>query len=354
MERLPTSGTLDVPRGPTPLLVAALLTGLWACSGSNDDNTKDSSTPQDTAPEVNDTDGGTETGDTQEACETTVVEISPEDGTTEWYYRDAIDILFSDPGTAAAIQVTDGSGSAVDLDLQWESDDHRLLIYGDPYFQPSTDFTLDVSICDDSQRLTFSTSALGTPLDSGIESLVDNTYVIELTEVEFTDPPSIGFILAAYFTDPLLVGVVEATETSISLLATLGYKDHTGAYVQSPGADTWPLDNADFTTHPFFTAEADSITFTYEGADIPIENFHLEGTFTSDAQYFQQGEISGNLDTRYLGELLGGDQNTACEWVAVAGIECEACSDGEPYCLFLRAIDILAPLEEGLVLEASE
>ena len=332
----------------------AALAGVLAFSGCKKDpevkDTADTGTPAETG-ETGDT-AGTDTGEPPGPCETTIVETDPEAGASEWYIYDALTLTFSDPATDATIQVLDGDGAEVPLIITWESDDFRAKVMGDPSFEPSMAYTLHVEICEDTVDVAFSTSAYGETLELEPAELVDNTYVIDFADVDFTEPEGVGAYLRTLLTNPLLVGVVAADASSLTLQAVLGKQKNDGSYKQLSGAEVWSFDDADFTGQPFFSADIGAIEFAYGDMDIPVDDFHLEGTFAADGSSFGGGKVSGILDTRPISEGLGFDEDYLCVAVASFGVACEPCAgDGEPYCLGLLAEDVFAPLEEGLIID---
>lgn len=347
-----------------PLLVAAgLLLAVTGCRGSEEDSgdsdlldTADTGSPngQDTGEtgDPSDTADTGDTGDSGETCDVTIKETDPEDGESDWYYRDPVEVTFSEAAsTWAEVGLLDAEGAEVPATLTWNEEETRVELLPDPTFEPARTYTLWAEVCEDATEVVFETADYGTGLEMDAGDLVDNTYVVDWNQVEFTEPPYLGTFISGYL-DPLLVGVVEVSDDTITLVAALGKETVAGGYKQLDPYSWWLFEESDFSESPFFSADVSAIDFEYDDEEIPVEDFHLEATFAADGSSLGGGKLSGFIDTRPVSRLIGYDEDWACEQVAMLGIECEACpSDQEPYCLDVMAENIEAPLEEGLVIE---
>ena len=197
-----------------------------------------------------------------------------------------------------------------------------------------------------------STSSLGSPLTVAPEDLLGNTYEFRLSnDAEITEPAFLDVMAASYLNVPLLFGVSAVDATSLTLIGSLGTQADDGSYSQDVG-DVWHFPACDFSTAPFFSTVADLITLTYNGTDIPIEQFTLEGTFAPDGSSIEHGVATGNVDSRNLGPLVGqpDEPGAICNLASDLGVKCVPCADGEPYCLYMVAEQISAEMAEGLTL----
>lgn len=324
----------------------------------------DSPTPDDSDSEVIVDDSGqvddSATDDSSvEQCETTPAELSPEEEETGWFYRDPISVRFTEPVSGADFRLYNAqTDEDHDVTVEWNESMEIATLLADSHLNPSWSYKLDITVCEQTFTTTFSTSDYGQPLDISEEDLVNSTYVVEFGEVDFTEPEGLGAILALYVDVPVLIGVMAYANGEIDLLGAQGRINSNGEYQQRQrqnGEDvpTWPFEGVDFTDAPFFQADAASINLNYDGVDIPVADFHIEGTFAADGSSFAGGKLWGLGDTRNMGGFFNEPDNPdyICNLVNSVGAECVACpSDGEEHCLFIRGEDIYAPLVPNLAL----
>lgn len=331
---------------PRLLVLLAGLGALGACEGDKGDpNDTDDPIGDDTADPDTDT-------DTDVPCEASFYSVDPVDGAGDVYYRAPIVVSFEGDAGSATFSLTDAGGADVAFDAAWSDGNVQATLT--TVLAAETTYTLTVDVCGVTTTTTFTTSSLGKPLEVDPASLVGNTYVWRLSDADITEPSFLDFVANTYLTVPLLITVTAADDTTIDLLGGLGYLEDDGSYTQQMGEETWDFPSGDFAAQPYFEAYAELITITYSGTPIPIEQFHLSGTFTADGTRIEKGVGSGLGDSRYMGPLLGlpeDDLGAICEIAAEAGVECEPCADGEPYCIYIVAEEISAVVEEGLVLE---
>ena len=328
--------------------MTALLLSLFLACGDKDrdvdtgdvDDTQfeDTDTQEDTAPE----------------CTAEVVSITPDVGEEGWYYRDPMSVEFSEDGSAATftLSLVDSEETA-GVTTTWGEGKLIATVTPDPALAADSEYRLVVTICEEEADTTFTTSSYGAPLEGDPSELEDQTSVLLFTDVNFTKPEGIGSLLGMYLDVPLLVGVVRADDSTIDMLVAQGWLDSIEGYKQRMGIETWSFDDAEFQDQPYFEAETESITLSFDGVDIPVQDFHLEGTFSSDGSHFSGGLLSGLGDTRNMGTLFGAadDLNYICNMAAAMAVECVPCPDGEPYCLFLQGEEIKTTAVPDLVLQ---
>ena len=348
----------------TVLLAIATLT--LGCSSSDKDSgggDGDVSVDADGGPGDAD-DTGTLADDTGEApepedCDGLVSELDPEDASTGWFYRDSLTVTFEEVPEYEAVRfsLVDGDGADVPFTVTW-NEVHGLDAYLQADLIGSTIYTLTVG-CENEMSATFETDEFGAPLESDLTSLVGNVYELDLPNAEFTEPPAVGALLGSYLSAPLLASVQEATDESLTLLVAQGYWDDDGVPHQDMGTSCYDFPPADFSEAPFFAADTPFINIQYQSgaieADIPMQDMHLEGTFSPDGSAMGGAWIGGLIDTSSLGPLLDlGDADepgVICEYISVFGLSCEDCGDGTEYCLYVEAHFDDAPLIEGMVID---
>ncbi|MES2641594.1 MAG: Ig-like domain-containing protein [Myxococcota bacterium] len=301
-----------------------------------------------------DTDTDTDT-DTDVPCTATVIGNEPADGATAVYYRDPIEVSFEGDGSTAAFTLTDAGGTAAAFETTWTEGNVQAIL--STVLAADTTYTLGVDVCGVATSSSFTTSSLGTPLTEDPSSLVGRAFVWRLSESTITEPSFLDFVASTYLTVPLLISISSAGSSEIDLLGGVGYHENDGSYTQVMDEETWDFPAGSFEEQPYFEAYADYITVSYNGIPIPIEQFHLSGTFTADGTSIEKGVGSGFGDSRHMGPLLNqaaDDYSAVCRIAVKAGVECVPCSDGEPYCMYIVAEDITARWELGLTMEAVE
>ena len=345
-------------------MLRPLLWLVFACRcGGEPEPMPDTDPPIDTSVE--------DTADTQiEECLVKPAEIVPEDETDDHYYRDPMTVLFTDVVAEATFTLSALTAEEeLALDVEWNDSGEWATLSAD--LQPNTSYMLAIVVCDVAYENVFATSEWGTPLADELSTLVDRTYVVELGGVAFTEPADFGAFLALYLDVPILIGVREVDEENdeLSLIGAQGFVDGQGLYRQRKRrrdeegnrwwVPTWDFESVDFLNAPFFSLDKDRIELLYEGVKIPVHDFHLEGTFSSDGEQFGEARLWGLADTRNMGELIdpgaSDAQGVVCEFVAAAGTDCQPCPDDEEsYCLFLRGESITAKPVPDLVIERIE
>ena len=294
-------------------------------------------------------------------CMTVPEEISPKDESSGVYWRDSLRVTFTEPveDTAFALRSTPtDTGVAVHepaLIESWNETDQIVDLTPQGYLHADTDYALDITVCDVTYTSTFSTDSYGDALDMEASELEGRTYVVELDDVDFTEPAGFGSFLALYLDVPILIGVQELSPdgTTFDMLGAQGRLKNDGTYTQkyTETVDdvkytvaTWPFEEVSF-NDPFFSGTAELVTIRYSNAEIPVHDFHIEGTFTPDGESFAGAKLWGLGDTRNMAPLFdeADDPTYVCELVSSSGVECEPCpGDGEPLCLFLKGEDITA------------
>ena len=310
----------------------------------------------DTQTDSGDTDTDTDT-DTQVPCTAEVLEITPEDGEDDVFYRENLSVAFTEDAAAAVFSLEESATlSPVDHTVSWGEDNLMATLVPASPLNGATQYNLRVTICETETSSTFETSDYGQPVDGGSESLIGLTSVILFDNVKFTEPENIGSLLALYFDVPLLVGVLGADTTNIDVVAAMGYFDNVDGYKQRLNQATWTFGQVNLDGNAYFEGSVDEIDLGYSNVSIPVYNFALSGTFAPDGSHFAGGTLTGNVDTRHMAPLFGQtDEGYPCELVGSMGVSCEACPDGENYCLTIRGQDIVSAAVPGVsVVEVDE
>ena len=277
--------------------------------------------------------------------------VSPEDGETGVYWREAITLTFDADASATEILLSDAAGAPVDADLSWDAARMNVRVVPAQPLAPDATYGLSVQGCGNDVVFTFTTASWGAPLDVAPVDLVGRVYNFDLAGADYVKPEGLGTLLGLYLTEPLLFQVTDVTPGGISLMGAQGMVDGTsGEIIQNRTFSTWDFGQASFSEAPFFGATTAGIAIDYAGSVIPMHNFHVEGTFSADGETIGGAMASGFGDTRDMGPLLqlGGDPDAVCDFAAGLGLECVDCPDGNPWCLEIEARFDDADWLEGL------
>ena len=334
----------------TPLFLLPLL--MVGCNKDDDAtetgliDTDDTQAPSDSGTE--------ETGDTdtEEPCVAEVIEMTPEDGEDDVFYRDVLTVAFSEDASQASFALTnDSSGEEVATTTSWGDGNLMATLTPSEHLEGSTSYTLTASICEVTSHASFETSPYGQPIDGGNETLVGMTSVLLFEDVKFTQPENIGSILSLYFDVPLLVGVLGASTAEIDVVAALGYFDNVAGYKQRINEPTWTFGQVSLDGSAYFEGSVSEIDLGYNNVSIPVYNFALSGTFAPDGSHFAGGTLSGQVDTRHMAPLFGQTSDDyVCELIGSMGVSCESCPDGEEFCVTILGEDIVSEGVPGVTL----
>ncbi|MES2644845.1 MAG: Ig-like domain-containing protein [Myxococcota bacterium] len=301
-------------------LLPFLVLALSACSGDK--------APEDTAP----------------ACEVTVKETVPASAATGVYYRAAVEFHLSSPDPLATV-------SASFAGVQSTSTDGTIV-----YYTPSaplgqnTAYTATLASCAGDTEVAFTTSADGAPL-ADESTLLNRTWSFDLAAARIVSPEGMSLVLSSVPQQPLLIGVVSIDSGTLDLIEA-GSIANAETQTQDYCLATTDLPGADFSESPYFHLTAPVATVSVGGAPVTVSDMVITGTFAADGTYIAGGTLSGTLDTRGMGVLVGdeGNPSAACDLMVQAGIRCGDCPDGERYCLELDADQILAPEVSGFTI----
>jgi hypothetical protein len=277
------------------------------------------------------------------ACTPVVQSITPAEGVTDWYWRDAPRVAVTARDAAFTVRLIEASGKEIPTTAAWSDTTISFDLRFDGGLSPDTEHVLQITDCSGTHERRFTTSSFGHPIDGGPSALAGNTYNMDLFGATWIQPARLGGIIGLYFQTPVLVGVEWAASGRIDLLGAPGYTDYQGRILQDDDQPTWDFPLSSFDDAPYFSNEAAVVNLDLSGYSLPIHYFALSGTFTADGSAFGGGTLSGIGDTRDLGGLLlqPGNNNAVCNLAAGLNVPCIPCpSDNEPYCLAVSLEDV--------------
>ncbi len=335
---------------------------LLALSGCTDDTIPvDTGSPstRDSADTATADSGDTsDTGDSGGPCTLGVAATEPADGAFGVFWRDSLRVWFDgswrDRLSAPVFSlVADAEGTELPLAATWDEGEDTVTLTPSEPLAPDSLFTLGIDACGALTEANFATSAYGTPVTDGASSLLGRTWVLRTEQIEWTQPESGGELLAAFFTEVMLIGVQDVRDDVIDLLVGVGGFTDLEGFEQLVGQGTWDVPEVDFSHGAWFEAHGESIAFSANGVTVPVFDFTLAGTFASDGTEIAGASLGGLVDTRELDEVFNLDQpDFVCTTVASEyGFTCEACPDGEELCVRVAGEDITLLEQPGLTLE---
>ena len=317
-----------------------LLTSLamFACSG---DKATDTSSVDDTAV-------------VDEGCGVEIDETYPALNAADVYYLSNLSVELSDPDETASLTLTDGSGAEVAGEVT--VDDDTLTFAPSAALAPSTSYNLNVSYCGSEEPavIPFTTSALGSALDGGNESIVGKTYALDISSGSFVEPAGVGDLIGGLLENKILIGVTSVENDQMSIRGAISDGSTTDQDMCTETLEEFP--SADFSTSPYFEIPKEDVTLSVAGFTATIYGLEVTGTFAADATYFGGGTLQGELDARQILPLLGDaglDAETpeeVCGLLLGFGVQCVECiSDSEPLCVRL-VVERLVADETGVEL----
>jgi len=303
------------------LMTRTLLTTLLLLGCTGDKDSADSGTSATT----------TSTGE----CSAFEIEQTiPENGSSDGYYRGAVEFWLNEPDRTETISLADSAGTDVPGTMSTSPDGYGLLFQPDAALTPNSAYTATLS-CGDS--ISFTTSDLGT--DLGTTDLTDRVYGLDLTNARFVYPAGIADLLLGAMQNEILFGIDAVNGDVLAMEGAVA--GETGG--QDFCEPSIALGDAEFSEAPFFAVTSDSLTLGIAGLNVTLSDLYVAGTFAADGGSYGGGVMAAALDARDLGPamkpLLGTDDpDEVCSLLVSFGVACEECSsDGAPYCVAILA-----------------
>jgi hypothetical protein len=285
-----------------------------------------------------------------DVCEATVRTISPaSDGQANFYFRDNVVFSASEGADTAQIQLSTTDGGIVDgstwIDDQVEDgEDLRVVFTPDEPLAPGTQYTATLDYCGGQPSVVFQTSQLGTPIENP-NALSGGTYTMDLSQARVVKPGITAQALLTLVDNHLALQVNSASDDTLDITiaptdAQTGFQD---TCIPSLHAN---MPN-NFEARPTFMVGPVDVPFTLAGYSMRLYDSTAAATFAADGSFFAGGTIAGSLDARDVVMALSGrgvlpseSPEALCEIIGNAKLPCTACSDGEPYCLYLEVNEV--------------
>ena len=268
-------------------------------------------------------------------CGTTIVATYPVDGSTNFYYRDAVEFYLSDADPTAVVD-TEIAGE------QYTSEDGKTILFvPDQALDPLTEYEIGLDFCHGNPSISFTTSELGSEIAS-FNEIEGNTYVFHLEAARYTAGGEVAAALLAIFNKDILIQILEINTASIAMRGAVG--ESIGGVVEQ---------DICYRTIDLEELGVDSADFYYEDAELVMDFYHTElsflnlllsGTFAPDGTWIGGVSLFANVDVRGLSETLGlGTADDICTYANELDSPCQPCSnDDEEYCIYIAAEKISA------------
>lgn len=317
-----------------------LLSLLLACE--NDDKATPGEGETETGTPSTDTgDTGGEETDEPPPCLAAVVSTDPADGAVDVAIDAVPSVVISEADPSATLE-SDIPGTFTVTD-----DGLTLTWVADAALEHDTTYTVTASTCTGSQSFAFTTIALETP-----DHLVGRTWEFSLADGTITEPSALEALLGDELVPGLLgaaaagPGTVDLRIAADDLYDAVAHQDYCLA--------TADVDGAAYDDGAVLATAPEVWVTLIEGDPVPVYNLDFSGVWSEDGASFEGGTLQGELDARYVSEWIGFEPDDLCSFLPIIGTSCEACPDGEAYCVFLRVEDLAGAEVETTLIEVLE
>jgi hypothetical protein len=254
-------------------------------------------------------------------CETVLI-TDPENNATDHYYRDPIRFFLSEPDPNAQV-ITDVQGVT-----SVEADGRTIVFTPSQPLAPSTDYRFTLDYCFAEPEITFSTSALGTPIGEGVD-LENRVFSIDLTSGKYTVGEGVGDLINVLFTRRLLFSLETINVDSLDVLTAIA-ENTCADSVQDLCARTVNVDDIDIRESPFFTKDILNFSFGSHSGELRFARFAVSGTITQDGDSIGGLAFEATLSVDEISQSIPalGTPDEICTYTANLGVACAECPDG--------------------------
>lgn len=268
-----------------------------------------------------------DTADTTPPCNATVVSNFPANGATDVALDVVPSVVLSEADATATLD-SDIPGTFT------VSDDGLTLTWvADGALEADTTYTISTSTCVSSDSFSFTTIAQETPT-----FLVDRTWELDLSGGTITEPALLETLIGDSLV-PGLLGVSDAGPGTVDLRVA-AYDDGGGTVHQDYCLATSDVPGATYDEGKVHGTALEVWVTLVAGDPVPVYNLDFSGVWNDDGTEFSHGVLQGMLDARYVSDWLSMDADTLCGLASTLGFPCEACPDGEEYCVGIRIEDL--------------
>jgi len=272
-------------------------------------------------------------GDDDAGC--VIVGTVPVDGDPTVYYRDALQVFFAEPVSAANVTLED---DAVTIPGVTTLAEDGLSASFDPFgddpslhLVPQTSYHASVDAPGCSADWAFTTSDLGVDLHGSVV-FEEARYLVHLDQATLAEPAGMAPLLEPFGLTAFLLSVDEVEAGELSLKAGGMVLDQYGQPTQdlcTVTMDLTPSTPASL-TGAHLTLPPTDLTLTVDlGLYLELLSFSLDAEFTQAGDWIEEGRLGGWIDGFALDqilEVLGGEPVAGtCQTLEQLGSPCEAC-----------------------------
>lgn len=269
-------------------------------------------------------------------CDSSIIETTPYPDAQDVYYLAPLSIVLSKPDTNATLSLRQG-GQVISGSLT--TDGNELTFIPNEPLLPNTFYDVSISYCGSPDSVTYSflTSSLGEPLEGGISTLSNHSYMIDLHMGEVIKPLGIGDFLQTLLNHKFLIDVQSIENTNVSVRMALSKAQKNEQNYCVPTIEEFPI--IDLSEEPFFTLYSPTIPILISEYQLNIYDFETYGTIEKTASEFAYMHASGALDVREVFPILQDftlNADTVDEFVHYLrnlNVEITPCTDGAEYCM---------------------
>jgi len=276
------------------------------------------------------------------ATDNVLIEVFPQDGTADAYYRTTVEAMMSEAEPGATLELLDALGAPLSgVTTEVES---TLVFTPDVPLDALTSYTASLTWSCGVHQWTFTTGELGAPTFPDL--IFGRTYAVDLGSGRWIEPPGVGALIAGVIDFNLLLGV-ESSDPDLGFL--FGFEDSIAPGAQDMCVETTRSALTPFVDNPYFSMSVPSLNLDL-GVEVPLSGGALTGSFAADASYIGGMTLEGLIDTRPLAPLVGGlGPYDVCALLLAFGVSCEVCpSDGAVACVDVMVDSLIANEVSGL------
>ena len=292
------------------------------------------------------------------------------------FFRANLDVEFTAAPDSASLELQDAAGLTLAGATSWNDAGTKLTLDPVADLEPTSDYAVTITWAPTDYppfEYSFRTDQYGLPI-ADPEALVDVVYNLDLPGATFVEPAGLGGVLINLMQDLGVLLTVTAdsdleaaAQPALHMLGALGNLDgadisqdlctETLSWTAGPDELVGTGDDTPATfDDPFLRFGPASLDLSIGGSSARMSDASLVGVWHPDGRDLRGGEFEALIDTRGLDALFdkNAEEGAICELASdTLGVNCEECGEPIPgvFCLYARAIDVVALRLDGMALE---
>ncbi|MCP4868387.1 MAG: Ig-like domain-containing protein [Proteobacteria bacterium] len=269
-----------------------------------------------------------------------VVAFDPEPETDSHHYRTPIVVTFDLPAEGASVSLYDASGYALPVTNRFNEQGTQLTAEPSQWLLPGAEYTVSVDVGEASLEYNFTTSDIGSPLQSGAD-VGGSTYAIDFSTAESGPTPALASLMGTLGEQAAWMWQVDfdSTDQAFGVTAGLGaYDDDGDGLYQDLCTATEVLATSDSPVEladPYFASEPGSMTITVDQVPLRFEAAWFDGDFIPDGSAMVEVGFYGWLQADSVEPISGPGEG--CIWLnELLGLECVPCPSDDGQCAWVE------------------